>query len=91
MFYSELGPRLGGCRIERTMVGWKSALADSIPARSQPSIPHTPLHLEIFFPGHITKTPSILIAMARTRAQTAAQKALPSRASNNQGIYYSQR
>lgn len=35
--------------------------------------------------------PSVLIAMARTRAQTAAQKALPSPASNNQGTFFPQR
>ncbi len=31
-----------------------SALVDPIPGRSQPSIPHTSLHLETFFPGHTT-------------------------------------
>lgn len=50
-----------------------------------------------FFPRHNQDLapPSILIAMARTRAQTAAQtaaqRALPSPASNYQGIYSSQR
>ena len=33
-----------------------SALVDPISARSQPSIPHTSLHLETSFPGHITRT-----------------------------------
>ncbi len=65
-----------------------SALVDPIPARSQPSIPHTSLPLETFFPGHITRTslfPPILIAIAHTRAQTAAQR------SNNQSTCSSQR
>ena len=33
-----------------------SALVDPIPTRSQPSIPHTSLHLETCFPVHITRT-----------------------------------
>ncbi len=33
-----------------------SALVDPIPARPQPSIPQTSLHLETFFPRHITRT-----------------------------------
>ncbi len=45
----------GGPAMTMALNDW-SELVDPIPERSLPSIPHTSLHLETFFPGHITRT-----------------------------------